>query len=117
MKYFHRTTLSPDAALDAAKAFFGSRMAPAEESPRRRAVPAAHATDAQLQRRHTHLLELLRAADPGPAARGTTNDTTPWWTPGHPKGLPPALRALGRRPGVSHANLILPPPSAKFHAH
>ena len=37
MKYFHRTTLSPDAALDAAKGFFGSRMAPAEESPRRRA--------------------------------------------------------------------------------
>src|SRR5439155_22720826 len=37
MKYFHRTALSPDAALDAAKAFFGSRMAPAEESPRRRA--------------------------------------------------------------------------------
>src|SRR3989442_4777761 len=38
MKYFHRTTLSPDAALDAAKGFFGSRMAPAEESPRRRAL-------------------------------------------------------------------------------
>ncbi len=37
MKYFHRTSLSPGAALDAAKAFFGSRMAPAEESPRRRA--------------------------------------------------------------------------------
>ena len=37
MKYFHRTTLLPDAALDAAKAFFGSRMAPAEEAPRRRA--------------------------------------------------------------------------------
>ena len=36
MKYFHRATLSPDEALAAAKAFFGSRMAPAEEAPRRR---------------------------------------------------------------------------------
>ena len=37
MRYFHRTTLSTDQALDAARAFFGSRMVPAEEAPRRRA--------------------------------------------------------------------------------
>jgi hypothetical protein len=36
MRYFHRTTLSPDQALDAAKAYFGARMMPAEEAPRRR---------------------------------------------------------------------------------
>ena len=37
MKYFHRTSLSPEQVLAHAKAFFGSRLAPAEESPRRRA--------------------------------------------------------------------------------
>ncbi len=37
MKYFHRTSLSPEDVLTLAKAFFGSRLAPAEESPRRRA--------------------------------------------------------------------------------
>ena len=36
MRYFHRTTLSPDQALDAAKGFFGARLVPAEEAPRRR---------------------------------------------------------------------------------
>jgi hypothetical protein len=36
MRYFHRTTLSPSQALDAAKAFFGARMVPAEEAHRRR---------------------------------------------------------------------------------
>lgn len=37
MKYFHRTSLAPAVVLEAAKAFFGSRMTPAEEAPRRRA--------------------------------------------------------------------------------
>lgn len=37
MNYFHRTSLSPEHVLAAAKAFFGPRMTPAEESPRRRA--------------------------------------------------------------------------------
>ena len=37
MRYFHRTNLSIDQALDAARAFFGSNMVPAEEAPRRRA--------------------------------------------------------------------------------
>lgn len=37
MRYFHRTTISPEQALDAARAFFGARMVPAEEAPRRRA--------------------------------------------------------------------------------
>ncbi len=35
MKYFHRTALSPEDVLALAKPFFGSRLAPAEESPRR----------------------------------------------------------------------------------
>ena len=37
MRYFHRTAASPARVLDAAKAFFSGRLAPAEESPRRRA--------------------------------------------------------------------------------
>src|SRR5258708_32674596 len=37
MRYFHRTRASPEAVLDVAKSFFGGRLAPAEESPRRRA--------------------------------------------------------------------------------
>jgi len=41
VKYFHRTALSPEQVLSAAKAFFGTRMAPAEESPRRRAYASA----------------------------------------------------------------------------
>jgi hypothetical protein len=36
MRYFHRTTLSPDDVLTQAKAFFGGRLAPADESARRR---------------------------------------------------------------------------------
>ena len=35
MRYFHRTPLSPDAVLAAAKAYFGPRLAPSEEAPRR----------------------------------------------------------------------------------
>jgi hypothetical protein len=35
MRYFHRTSLSPDAALEAAKRYFGARLAPSEEAPRR----------------------------------------------------------------------------------
>ncbi len=35
MRYFHRTSASPEAVLDVAKTFFGGRLAPAEESPRR----------------------------------------------------------------------------------
>jgi hypothetical protein len=41
MRYFHRTSRSPANVLEAAKAFFGSRMAPAEESPRRRAYASS----------------------------------------------------------------------------
>ena len=37
MRYFHRTSASPEAVLEVAKSFFGGRLAPAEESPRRRA--------------------------------------------------------------------------------
>ena len=36
MRYFHRTTLGPDDVLAQAKAFFGPRLTPADESPRRR---------------------------------------------------------------------------------
>ena len=37
MKYFHRTSLPAARVLDAARRFFGGRLAPAEETPRRRA--------------------------------------------------------------------------------
>jgi hypothetical protein len=36
MKYFHRTHISPDAVIGRANAFFGPRLAPNEEHPRRR---------------------------------------------------------------------------------
>lgn len=36
MKYFHRTTLPPARVLEAARRFFGGRLAPAEETNRRR---------------------------------------------------------------------------------
>jgi hypothetical protein len=36
MKYFHRTSATPEQVLDTAKTFFGGRLTPAEESPRRR---------------------------------------------------------------------------------
>ncbi|MEO5800344.1 MAG: hypothetical protein ABIZ70_06110 [Gemmatimonadales bacterium] len=35
MQYFHRTQIAPDAVVAAATAFFGTRLTPAEESPRR----------------------------------------------------------------------------------
>jgi len=41
MKYFHRTTLPPEQVLDFARSFFGSRLTPAEETPRRRAYSGA----------------------------------------------------------------------------
>ena len=36
MKYFHRTQLAPDQVIARANAFFGPRLAPTEETPRRR---------------------------------------------------------------------------------
>jgi hypothetical protein len=36
MKYFHRTHVAPDAVMAQANAFFGARLAPTEEAPRRR---------------------------------------------------------------------------------
>lgn len=36
MKYFHRTHVGPDAVIARANAFFGPRLAPTEEAPRRR---------------------------------------------------------------------------------
>lgn len=41
MKYFHRATVPPEAALEAARAFFGGRFTPAEETPRRQAYAGA----------------------------------------------------------------------------
>jgi hypothetical protein len=35
MRYFHRTTIASEQVLGAARAFFGSRLVPAEEAPRR----------------------------------------------------------------------------------
>ena len=37
MRYFHRTSASPDQVLEAAQRYFGSRLSPAEEGTRRRA--------------------------------------------------------------------------------
>ena len=36
MKYFHRTQLSPEAVLARAATYFGARLTPVEELPRRR---------------------------------------------------------------------------------
>jgi len=36
VKYFHRTSVSPDHVLAGAARFFGATMAPLEEQPRRR---------------------------------------------------------------------------------
>jgi hypothetical protein len=36
MNYFHRTHLSPDDAVASAVRFFGARLGPTEELPRRR---------------------------------------------------------------------------------
>lgn len=36
MKYFHRTSVAPDAAVARAAEFFGARLTPIEEAPRRR---------------------------------------------------------------------------------
>jgi len=41
MQYFHRTSVSPDAAMQAAAAFFGTRLAPTEETARRRSYAGA----------------------------------------------------------------------------
>ena len=41
MRYFHRTSLSPDSVLEAAKHFFGARLAPSEEAPRRLSYSSA----------------------------------------------------------------------------
>jgi hypothetical protein len=36
MQYFHRTSVAPDRVMERAVAFFGARLTPAEEQPRRR---------------------------------------------------------------------------------
>ncbi|HET9150133.1 MAG TPA: hypothetical protein VFN83_00285 [Gemmatimonadales bacterium] len=36
MQYFHRTSLSPEACIASGARFFGERLSPAEEAPRRR---------------------------------------------------------------------------------
>ena len=41
MKYFHRTHASPDEMLARAAAFFGARLSPAGEEPRRRTFAGA----------------------------------------------------------------------------
>ena len=41
MKYFHRSHLPPDAVLACAAEFFGARLTPTEERPRRRAFTGA----------------------------------------------------------------------------
>jgi hypothetical protein len=41
MKYFHRTHLPPESVLGYAAEFFGGRLAPLDESPRRRGFAGA----------------------------------------------------------------------------
>jgi hypothetical protein len=41
MRYFHRTHLPPDAVLAAAQSYFGGRLAPSEETNRRRSFAGA----------------------------------------------------------------------------
>ena len=41
MKYFHRTSVSPDRVVEQATAFFSGRLAPVEEAPRRRRFAGA----------------------------------------------------------------------------
>jgi len=36
MKYFHRTSIAPDDAVARAAEYFGARLTPTEEAPRRR---------------------------------------------------------------------------------
>lgn len=36
MKYFHRTSITPDSIMERATAYFGKRLTPTEESPRDR---------------------------------------------------------------------------------
>ncbi len=46
MRYFHRTSASPDQVLEAAKGYFGATLSPAAEAPRQRAWrgPTGHVT-------------------------------------------------------------------------
>jgi len=41
MKYFHRTSVAPDAVLAYAAQFFGAQLPPVEEAPRRRRFAGA----------------------------------------------------------------------------
>jgi hypothetical protein len=41
VKYFHRTSITPDEAVAAAAKYFGSRMSPVEEGARRRRFSSA----------------------------------------------------------------------------
>jgi hypothetical protein len=41
MRYYHRTHLSPDEVLAAAQSYFGGRLAPSEETNRRRSFAGA----------------------------------------------------------------------------
>jgi hypothetical protein len=41
MKYFHRTSVSPDDVLTRAAAFFGPQLSPVDEGPRRRTFAGA----------------------------------------------------------------------------
>jgi hypothetical protein len=44
MKYFHRTSVSPDAVVQRAATFFGSRLAPVSEGARQRSWSGAPGT-------------------------------------------------------------------------
>jgi hypothetical protein len=44
MKYFHRTHISPDDVIEQAARYFGARLSPTEEQPRRRSWAGAIGT-------------------------------------------------------------------------
>ena len=59
MKYFHRSHLDPDAVLTRAAEYFGARLAPVENAPRRQAYAGAIgriAVDVQAEGGHYTLI-------------------------------------------------------------
>jgi hypothetical protein len=66
MKYFHRTSVLPDAAIARAAAYFADRMSPTEEGARRRRFSS---TRRELTRRHLDVPE-TEASEPLHADQG-----------------------------------------------
>jgi hypothetical protein len=67
MNYFHRTHLSPDEAVASAARYFGARLGPTEELPRRRsfAGPIGQVTVSVAAEGGHYTLVTLRTDQPG----------------------------------------------------